>query len=380
MSETKASRAPSIVADAIGTDNKKNNDILMQAVSEAIKAAYLVLESDSICTCKARVICTNATEDSKPHHMRTEEGMVHMGNIEELNRTNIEPSDNFEGCTKSSDGKCMIAQKYKEWIADQEWKAVDETSSQGEGKEKLNKETSYMVCTEYEGVIYFYDDGQVIKDFLDEENDGDFSEWAWAKRIDKIAYFKTFIEAAKIEQLKWGIPWQLTLSQIAYESGWGEKVPIDIYTEVYSYNLFGIKNLNPESEEDFVRIWTHENINLMTWEAWEKEQERWAQNGEKPIKEEDTGMVKIIQPFRRFDSYEDGIAFHSKVLMGDRYSAAWEYEDNPYIYLAIIAPIYAPPGVEYVKQAGKIMDDYFEWEDKEKDLEEYQSWMQKQNR
>ncbi|MFG6335928.1 MAG: hypothetical protein K1W20_10785 [Lachnospiraceae bacterium] len=162
MSEIKPSQASSILKDAIGTNSEDVTDIIVYAASVALETAIQALKSDSVCTCEARVICTNATEDSMPHHMKTEEGLVHMGNIEELNRTNIEPCENFEGCTKSPDGKCMIAQKYREWIADQEWKAVDETSSQGEGKEKLNKETSYMVCTEYEGVIYFYDDGQVL--------------------------------------------------------------------------------------------------------------------------------------------------------------------------------------------------------------------------
>lgn len=378
MSETKPSRAPSIVADAIGTDNKKNNDILMQAVSEAIKAAYLVLENDSICTCKARVICTNATEDSKPHHMKTEDGLVHMGNIEELNRTNIEPSDNFEGCTKSSDGKCMIAQKYKEWIADQEWKAVDETSSQGEGKEKLNKETSYMVCTEYEGVIYFYDDGQVIKDFLDEANDGDFTERFKEKHPEKLAYLKQYLEAAKIEQLRTGVPWQLTLGQLVQEAGWNKVVPEDIYTGVYSYNLFGIKNLNPESEDDFVRAWTPEETTVSGLKKWEEEHKKWALKGEELEIVEKKGnemKIRVIQPFRRFDSYEDGMAFHSKVLGEDRYAEAWEYVDNPFIFLAIIAPIYATDS-DYEDGVRNIMKGDFEWADKEEDLEEYQSWMQ----
>ena len=171
MSEIKPLPAPSILADTIGTDsdNKNTADTILYCVSEILKMVMETAESDSVCTCEARVICTNATEDSKPHHMKAEDGLVHMGNIEELNRTNIEPCENFEGCTKSPDGKCMIAQKYKEWIADQEWKAVDETSSQGDGKEKLNQETSYMVCTEYGGAIYFYDDGQVLRPYINGE-------------------------------------------------------------------------------------------------------------------------------------------------------------------------------------------------------------------
>ncbi len=169
MSETKPLRAPSILAGAIEPDNEKITDIIFQSVPKIMEKVKEITESDSVCTCKARVICTNATKDSVPHHVKNGEGLIHMGNIEELNKTNIELCENFEGCTKSPDGKCMIAQKYKEWIADQKWKAVDETSSQGEGKEKLNQETSYMVCTEYEGVIYFKDDGQALRPYINGE-------------------------------------------------------------------------------------------------------------------------------------------------------------------------------------------------------------------
>ncbi len=162
MSETKALPTPSILSDAINCDAENITDILVYSIEEIMEAVKKIAQTDSICTCEARVICTNATEDSAPHHMKNGEGLVHMGNIEELNRTNIELCENFEGCTKSPDRKCMIAHKYKEWIGDEEWKEVDETSSQGEGKEKLNQETSYMVCKEYGGVIYFHDDGQVF--------------------------------------------------------------------------------------------------------------------------------------------------------------------------------------------------------------------------
>lgn len=143
--------------------NKIDVGIMTHAISEVIDALKKAQEnSDSICTCEARVICTCATEDSIPHHMNGGDGLIHMGNIEEINKTNIEICENFEGCTKSPDSKCYIAEKYKEWIADEEWKAVDESSSQGEEKENLDKETSYMVCTEYGGIIYFYDDGQKL--------------------------------------------------------------------------------------------------------------------------------------------------------------------------------------------------------------------------
>ena len=379
MSEIKAVPEASALADAIKNGDGSITDILRYSALEVMEAVKKIAESDSICICEARVICTNATEDSLPHHMKNGEGLIHMGNIEELNRTNIELCENFEGCTEASDGKCLITEKYKEWIADEEWKAVDETSSQGKGKEKLNQETSYMVCTEYGGIIYFHDNGQAIIEFLN--NDENFTEWAKTNRVDKIAYIGAYIELAKIEQLRTGIPWQLTLTQMALESGWGSVAPVDIYTGMNSYNLFGIKNLKPVNDNDYVRSWTKEKIEISKLGEWEKEHEKWALEGEKlnVLKDKGNGEleIEVIQPFRCFESFTEGVIYHSEVLLDDRYSEAWEHEDNPFIYLAIIAPIYATGG-DYEDTAGKIMDDYFEWDDKKDNWKEYQLWKQNQ--
>lgn len=169
MPDMKAASMNPALPNLTKSDNGISTDILKYTVSEVIDAIMKVMESDSVCTCEARVICTSATENSAPHHMKNGDGLIHMGNIEELNKTNIEICENFEGCTKSPDGKCYIAEKFEEWIGDKEWKEVDESSSQGEGKEKLNKDTSYMVCVEYGGIIYFCDDGQELQSFISGE-------------------------------------------------------------------------------------------------------------------------------------------------------------------------------------------------------------------
>ena len=36
-----------------------------------------------------------------------------------------------------------------------------------------------------------------------------------------------------------------------------------------------------------------------------------------------------------------GIVDHSDILLDERYAEAWEYKDNPFIYVSIIGPIYA---------------------------------------
>ena len=168
MSEVKTELMTGSMADGIA-NRGIITDIISYSISEVLYATMRTLGSDSLCTCNVCVICTKATEDSVPHHMKSGDGLIHMGHIEELNRTNIEINKNFEGCKMSADGKCYIAEKYKEWIADEEWKEVDESSSQGEEKENLNKDTSYMVCVEHGGIIYFYDDGQELQPYINGE-------------------------------------------------------------------------------------------------------------------------------------------------------------------------------------------------------------------
>lgn len=142
---------------------KTNNDEFKDAVKKKEKT------TDTPCTCDACVVCTNATSDSVPVHMKNKEGLVHLGDIVELNKTNIEVEKSFEGCTKSLDGKCKIDINYKEWIEDGEWKDVDDLTNQGTGKETLNREKSYMFCREYAGIIYFYNDGQEVKHLINGE-------------------------------------------------------------------------------------------------------------------------------------------------------------------------------------------------------------------
>ena len=76
---------------------------------------------------------------------------------------------------------------------------------------------------------------------------------------------------------------------------------------------------------------------------------------------------------RRYESYKESIVDHSDILLDERYAEAWEYKDNPFIYVSIIGPIYAT-GSDYGDTAASIMHDYFMWDDEEKDWEEYILW------
>ena len=119
--------------------------------------------TDTPWSCNACVICTNATDDSIPVHMKNVEGLVHLEDVVELNKTIIEMEENFKGCKKASDGKCKIVDNCEAWIEDRMWQDVDETKNQGIDKQTLHREKSYMFCKEYAGIIYFYNDGQEVK-------------------------------------------------------------------------------------------------------------------------------------------------------------------------------------------------------------------------
>lgn len=75
----------------------------------------------------------------------------------------------------------------------------------------------------------------------------------------------------------------------------------------------------------------------------------------------------------RYESYKESIVDHSDILLDERYAEAWEYKDNPFIYVSIIGSIYAT-GSDYGDTAASIMHDYFVWDDEEKDWEEYILW------
>ena len=43
---------------------------------------------------------------------------------------------------------------------------------------------------------------------------------------------------------------------------------------------------------------------------------------------------------RRYEPYKESIVDHSDILLDERYAEAWEYKDNPFIYVSIYHRIY----------------------------------------
>ncbi len=148
--------------------NKEKWQATMQPFKIGIEAAASV-QGDTLCTHNARIICSNAVDPEDTIKIDIKEGNVYMGDFYLLKRTDIKPETSFSGCKKNDQGICEIAKNYLEWIEDGEWKDVDQTSGQGKKEEALSRERSFMICTEYEGVIYFYTDGQRVSGRIYEE-------------------------------------------------------------------------------------------------------------------------------------------------------------------------------------------------------------------
>ncbi len=127
-------------------------------ILEALKKLPL---PDSLCTSDAAVICSNAAEEGEPVHIAAN-SEVYLKGKRLLIRTDVQPEKNFAGCTKAADGRCRIVENYQDWILDDEWKAYDSSSGQGDGREMLSREYSYMLCKEHCGIIRFFDDGQAF--------------------------------------------------------------------------------------------------------------------------------------------------------------------------------------------------------------------------
>lgn len=119
------------------------------------------------CTCNALVCCTSSENKTETVHIkkREEDRNILMADIAQLNRTDIEREKEFTVCKFSPDKKCTLDVTY---IEDQEWKAYDESSSQGDGKELLNANESYMICTYGRGYLFFKDAGQVMRSEMEE--------------------------------------------------------------------------------------------------------------------------------------------------------------------------------------------------------------------
>ena len=124
-----------------------------------------------------------------------------------------------------------------------------------------------------------------------------------------------FIDGAKKTQEKYGIPASVTLAQIILESS--GSYPGGLSGLAYLHkNLFGIKKGS----------WTGKTVDMVTtdWLAGK-------------------GYFQRSQTFRKYDSYEESIEDHAKVLLQPIYTNKTKNATTLDEYIDAFAPIYASP-------------------------------------
>ena len=185
----------------------------------------------------------------------------------------------------------------------------------------------------------------------------------------QIAFLNSILKGAVSENLRTGIPWQVTMGQAAQETGWGSKLILDMYTGKDSNNLYGIKYVGSVSDsEKYVRAWTSEYIERSALNDWKQIQAKWSLNDE-PIR--NTGktnakgeiLIKVIQPFKVFSSKDESIIGHSQTLNNGLYDDAMKFKDDPYKFLKAISGIYATDD-SYYTSVSSHMTKYLKWDGK----------------
>lgn len=147
----------------------------------------------------------------------------------------------------------------------------------------------------------------------------------WSRSTSKVdceGFFRRYASAAMEQQLKYGIPSSVTLSQMALESGWGQSI-----LARNGNNFFGVK---------CSRQWLAEG---------------------KPYSLHDDD--KPNEKFCNYSSVQESIEHHSRVLMGDRYRRCRNFPSTDYHnwLVEIIKAGYAT-GKGYVQSCEKLIKQY----------------------
>ena len=139
------------------------------------------------------------------------------------------------------------------------------------------------------------------------------------KIITPEEFFKEYADLAMNQQRKYGIPSSVTLSQMAYESGWGNST-----LAKEGCNFFGIKAS---------RQWISQGL---------------------PYSYHDDDHPN--EKFCNFSCPGESIEYHSRLLMSDRYKRCWRYSSRDYHnwLLAIKAAGYATAR-DYVRKCESII-------------------------
>lgn len=139
-------------------------------------------------------------------------------------------------------------------------------------------------------------------------------------KLTPAAFARLFGPVARESMKRTGVPASVTLAQAALETGWGAS------SIGNAKNLFGIKGTGPAGS---IRVSTKEFINGR--------------------------MVTIKDSFRKYNSWQESIEDHGKLLQNSRYGYALKYNKDPNRYATEIHKAGYATDPNYAKKLISIM-------------------------
>ena len=115
-------------------------------------------------------------------------------------------------------------------------------------------------------------------------------------------------------------------AQAALESGWGAK-------SIGTYNIFGITKGSWTGKTELILTTEYFSTSDRKWKLPEKVESVEAVNGKY--------KYKVWRLFRVYESYDECLQDHLRILRGTKYASAWEYRKDRHEFLRKIASTYA---------------------------------------
>ncbi len=174
----------------------------------------------------------------------------------------------------------------------------------------------------------FYDSSSVLKKCSSGGSTDPSEVDASSGSQSRDEFLRKYVQAAYNNSLTTGVPYEVTLAQAIVESG------LDSVLALKYNNFFGVKAGSS---------WTGPTVTLPTREFI---------NGQERT---------VMAAFRVYATPEEGFADHDAVLRRvPAYANAFQYSNDPYRFLAVIAPIYATDP-NYTKVVGSVIKYIQEW-------------------
>ncbi|MFN8614074.1 MAG: glucosaminidase domain-containing protein [Vulcanimicrobiota bacterium] len=184
---------------------------------------------------------------------------------------------------------------------------------------------------------YMRPDNSFIRSLSGAEEEADHSEEEPLPRANLLASLsgpEQFISSVGVEaissQTRYGVPAAVSIAQAALETGWGRYLPVDKFSGVRSFNLFGIKY---SGQGEFVVSDTKEYVGG-----------RW---------------ITVEAKFRKYASYSESFEGHALLLsQSSRYQSAMAMKHEPKKFARELQKGGYATDPNYAGTLIKIMDGY----------------------